>query len=76
MTFGCFVQLKYHDTGREKDCLPQVGQWNMMNKVLYEFKLLFIYLVLERRSYIAFHDCMVGNGRHFVFQSLVYFTVV
>ncbi|WJX66984.1 argonaute 1 [Trifolium repens] len=24
--------LKYHDTGREKDCLPQVGQWNMMNK--------------------------------------------
>ncbi|XP_071715428.1 protein argonaute 1-like [Rutidosis leptorrhynchoides] len=26
--------LKYHDTGREKDCLPQVGQWNMMNKRL------------------------------------------
>ncbi|XP_047315184.1 protein argonaute 1-like isoform X2 [Impatiens glandulifera] len=24
--------LKYHDTGRERDCLPQVGQWNMMNK--------------------------------------------
>ncbi|XAR49048.1 hypothetical protein NMG60_11032078 [Bertholletia excelsa] len=24
--------LKYHDAGREKDCLPQVGQWNMMNK--------------------------------------------
>ncbi|KAB1201672.1 Protein argonaute 1B [Morella rubra] len=24
--------LKYHDTGREKDCLPQVGQWNMVNK--------------------------------------------
>ncbi|KAJ4962028.1 hypothetical protein NE237_021938 [Protea cynaroides] len=24
--------LKYHDTGREKDCLPEVGQWNMMNK--------------------------------------------
>ncbi|KAI5433160.1 protein argonaute 1 [Lathyrus oleraceus] len=24
--------LKYHDTGREKDCLPQVGQWNMMSK--------------------------------------------
>lgn len=29
-----FLQLKYHDTGREKDCLPQVGQWNMMNKVI------------------------------------------
>lgn len=25
-------RLKYHDTGRERDCLPQVGQWNMMNK--------------------------------------------
>ncbi|KAJ8513829.1 hypothetical protein OPV22_004263 [Ensete ventricosum] len=24
--------LKYHDTGKEKECLPQVGQWNMMNK--------------------------------------------
>lgn len=24
--------LKYHDTGREKSVLPQVGQWNMMNK--------------------------------------------
>ncbi|XP_029122938.1 protein argonaute 10 [Elaeis guineensis] len=24
--------LKYHDTGKEKNCLPQVGQWNMMNK--------------------------------------------
>ncbi|XP_058105394.1 protein argonaute 10-like isoform X2 [Magnolia sinica] len=24
--------LKYHDAGKEKDCLPQVGQWNMRNK--------------------------------------------
>ncbi|XP_004488421.1 protein argonaute PNH1-like isoform X2 [Cicer arietinum] len=24
--------LKYHDSGREKEYLPQVGQWNMMNK--------------------------------------------
>ncbi|XP_010940262.1 protein argonaute 1A [Elaeis guineensis] len=24
--------LKYHDTGREKKCLPRIGQWNMMNK--------------------------------------------
>ncbi|CAK9164365.1 unnamed protein product [Ilex paraguariensis] len=28
--------LKYHDTGREKDCLPQVGQWNMMNKKMVD----------------------------------------
>jgi hypothetical protein len=27
------VQLKYHDTGREKECQPQAGQWNMMHKV-------------------------------------------
>lgn len=27
------MQLKYHETGKEKECLPQVGQWNMMNKV-------------------------------------------
>uniref|UniRef100_A0A0D9VJC7 Piwi domain-containing protein n=2 Tax=Leersia perrieri TaxID=77586 RepID=A0A0D9VJC7_9ORYZ len=24
--------LKYHDSGREKDVLPRIGQWNMMNK--------------------------------------------
>ncbi|KAL0903812.1 hypothetical protein M5K25_025865 [Dendrobium thyrsiflorum] len=24
--------LKYNETGKEKECLPQVGQWNMMNK--------------------------------------------
>ncbi|RLN07443.1 hypothetical protein C2845_PM11G20930 [Panicum miliaceum] len=26
-------RLKYNENGREKDCLPRVGQWNMMNKV-------------------------------------------
>ncbi|TYG72081.1 hypothetical protein ES288_D05G451400v1 [Gossypium darwinii] len=24
--------LKYHDTGKQKNCLPQVGQWNMKDK--------------------------------------------
>ncbi|KAJ4782298.1 Argonaute family protein [Rhynchospora pubera] len=24
--------LKYHENGKEKECLPQVGQWNMVNK--------------------------------------------
>ncbi|KAI4311295.1 hypothetical protein MLD38_036200 [Melastoma candidum] len=28
--------LKYHETGKEKDCLPQVGQWNMMNKKMID----------------------------------------
>jgi len=31
----CYMQLKYNETGKEKECLPQVGQWNMMNKVQY-----------------------------------------
>ncbi|GJN22996.1 hypothetical protein PR202_gb10610 [Eleusine coracana subsp. coracana] len=26
------IQLKYHDSGREKVCAPSVGQWNMINK--------------------------------------------
>ena len=30
------MKLKYNDTGKEKECLPQVGQWNMMNKVLVQ----------------------------------------
>ncbi|PNT69195.1 hypothetical protein BRADI_3g51077v3 [Brachypodium distachyon] len=25
-------RLKYHDSGREKDVLPRIGQWNMKNK--------------------------------------------
>ncbi|XP_078161390.1 protein argonaute 1B-like [Carex rostrata] len=28
-------KLKYNDTGREKDCQPRVGQWNMMNKKMW-----------------------------------------
>ncbi|KAL9266760.1 argonaute 1-like protein, partial [Drosera capensis] len=28
--------LKYHETGKEKNCLPQVGQWNMMNKKMVD----------------------------------------
>lgn len=49
--FFSLLQLKYHDTGREKDCLPQVGQWNMMNKVILEvgFNVVnFRFLVLGR----------------------------
>lgn len=25
-------RLKYHDSGKEKDCQPEEGQWNMLNK--------------------------------------------
>jgi len=28
-----FLQLKYHDGGREAQVAPAVGQWNMINKV-------------------------------------------
>lgn len=30
--FWFVVQLKYHETGRETQYLPQVGQWSMINK--------------------------------------------
>ena len=33
ITLLLIMQLKYNETGREKDCLPSVGQWNMLNKV-------------------------------------------
>ncbi|XP_066333042.1 protein argonaute 1C-like [Miscanthus floridulus] len=29
-------RLKYNETGREKDCLPRIGQWNMMNKKMVD----------------------------------------
>ncbi|XP_071681144.1 uncharacterized protein [Lolium perenne] len=32
LVFCLRQRLKYHDSGREKDVLPRVGQWNMMNK--------------------------------------------
>ena len=39
--FFLWIQLKYHDTGKEKECLPQVGQWNMVNKVQSVVHLMF-----------------------------------
>ena len=52
LSIACLpLQLKYHDTGREKDCLPQVGQWNMMNKV---FLLLLLYTIIM--VWDAFHN--------------------
>ncbi|RLN12539.1 hypothetical protein C2845_PM09G17500 [Panicum miliaceum] len=35
--------LKYHDTGKEKECLPQVGQWNMVNKVRFQSVVLLMF---------------------------------
>lgn len=39
------VQLNCHDTGREKDFLPRVGQRNMMNKVFHQMHLLLFKLL-------------------------------
>ncbi|KAF3682185.1 Pentatricopeptide repeat-containing protein, chloroplastic [Capsicum annuum] len=54
--------LKYHDTGREKDCLPQVGQWNMMNKTYNPNPVLPPVSArpdqVERVLKIRFHDAM------------------
>lgn len=66
----CFLQLKYHDTGREKDCLPQVGQWNMMNKVaylvqytLFFYAYLFIYVHIRISSQlrVILYTCIRSN---------------
>jgi eukaryotic translation initiation factor 2C len=32
-SFNYYMQLKYHDTGKLKVCQPEVGQWNMRDKV-------------------------------------------
>ncbi|KAF8378860.1 hypothetical protein HHK36_030209 [Tetracentron sinense] len=54
--------LKYHDTGREKDCLPQVGQWNMMNKDFNPEPVLPPYSArpdhVERALKTRYHDAM------------------
>ncbi|MBA0722121.1 hypothetical protein Golax_009600, partial [Gossypium laxum] len=31
------LKLKYHDTGKQKNCLPQVGQWNMKDKKMVDW---------------------------------------
>lgn len=46
------LQLKYHDTGKEKDCLPRIGQWNMKNKVLHEADHIFLTLLGVYTIYI------------------------
>jgi hypothetical protein len=55
------VQLKYSEAGREKDCLPRIGQWNMMNKVIILHKTavanalyLFIYYLKPYYSFLFF----------------------
>lgn len=56
---GYYLQLKYHETGKEKDCLPQVGQWNMMNKVSLLDILQFI--MLQNASSLCFHMTHHGD---------------
>uniref|UniRef100_M8CUT1 Protein argonaute 1D n=1 Tax=Aegilops tauschii TaxID=37682 RepID=M8CUT1_AEGTA len=59
-------RLKYSETGREKDCLPRVGQWNMMNKdFALEPVLPVIYVrpdQVERGLKARFHDAMTALG--------------
>lgn len=45
------LQLKYHESGRDKVVDPEVGQWNMINKVkngyiVYFLKHVFAQLML------------------------------
>lgn len=46
-------QLKYHETGKEKECLPQVGQWNMVNKACAKSH----YIYLEDQNF-PFYNSM------------------
>ncbi|KAJ4834563.1 argonaute 1B [Turnera subulata] len=57
--------LKYHDTGREKDCLPQVGQWNMMNKVFIYRQLVLLSICFDGHDHLVsfFWQKMVNGGR-------------
>ncbi|KAK6161499.1 hypothetical protein DH2020_004880 [Rehmannia glutinosa] len=54
--------LKYHETGKEKDCLPQVGQWNMMNKEFNPEPIIPIYTArpdqVEKALKHVYHACM------------------
>lgn len=60
-------QLKYHDTGKEKDCLPRTGQWNMMNKVTYRnlsfryFVSLFLSLRFNQVQYSFRYSIPIGH---------------
>ncbi|KAL0441175.1 UNVERIFIED_CONTAM: protein argonaute 1 [Sesamum radiatum] len=58
------VKLKYHDSGREKDCLPQVGQWNMMNKACASlepnYQPTVTFVVVQKRH----HTRLFANNHH------------
>lgn len=54
-----YMQLKYHETGKEKDCLPQVGQWNMMNKVSqhpYSIRFYLLWIEYSRDSCVIVYN--------------------
>lgn len=64
-----FIKLKYHDTGKEKDCLPQVGQWNMMNKVLLFHDKHFYLSTLHFKILHPFHWPIIKY--HFLTQKMI-----
>jgi hypothetical protein len=60
-------KLKYHDNGKEKECLPRVGQWDMKNKVNIQFSELGI-------SHMSQSSCCAGLGGASVFTELKSFS--
>lgn len=49
----------------EKDCLPQVGQWNMMNKVVSLVRYILIAMAYEYNNpvpFIYFHLSMYARA--------------
>ena len=63
-------QLKYHDSGREANVHPHVGQWNMIDKVKYQiFLSMFKYKVSRKNVdfyvfYFSSSHGSVGIRKH------------
>ena len=63
-------QLKYHDSGREANVHPHVGQWNMIDKVKYQiFLSMFKYKVSRKNVdfyvfYFSSSQRSVGIRKH------------
>lgn len=54
------LQLKYHESGREKMVNPRLGQWNMIDKVSDGYLCLLLLLVLHVISkFSAFYIVLI-----------------
>jgi hypothetical protein len=64
----CEFQLKYNDAGKEKECLPQVGQWNMVNKVRLYFAAVYFAAVCMPQAPFMMLDTLFTNKINSIFS--------